>query len=74
MTVGQWRPNWLLTALNLRNGSGANFTTSYNQFKSWLLSANTNMAYMLSAQMAAMQLNVEAGLVSGGALICRQRS
>ncbi|MEO7666673.1 MAG: hypothetical protein ABIU97_06525, partial [Dehalococcoidia bacterium] len=61
----------MLTALNLRNGSGANFNpTSYTQFRSWLLGANaTNMAYMLSAQMAAMQLNVEAGFVSGGALI-----
>lgn len=71
----------MLTGLNLRNGSGANsdpctnhcstpYTCSYTNFRSWLLSANaTNMAYMLSAQLAAMELNVEASFVSGGALV-----
>ena len=40
------------------------------QLKSWLLGANaTNMAYMLSAQLAAMVLNVRHGFVSASALI-----
>jgi hypothetical protein len=29
----------------------------------------TNMAYMLSAQLAAMELNVEAGFVDGSAIV-----
>ena len=37
-------------------------------FRTWLLNATaTNMAYMLSAQLAAMELNVEAGFVAGSA-------
>jgi hypothetical protein len=61
----------LLTALNLRDANGNNFNPgSYNSFRTWLLSANaTNMAYMLSAQLAAMELNVEAGWVSNSALV-----
>ncbi|HEX8695449.1 MAG TPA: hypothetical protein VF746_23755 [Longimicrobium sp.] len=61
----------LLGGLNLRNAAGANFDpANYNGFRSWLLNATaTNMAYMLSAQLAAMELNVEAGMVSGGALV-----
>jgi hypothetical protein len=44
--------------------------TTNTQVKSWLLSATaTNMAYMLSAQLAAMELNVFNGFVSGGSLI-----
>jgi hypothetical protein len=40
------------------------------QFRTWLLNANsTNMSYMLSAQSAAMSLNVFAGKVSGTALV-----
>jgi hypothetical protein len=60
-----------LSGLNLRTASGADFNpTSYNEFRSWLLSATaTNMSYMLSAQMAAMQLNVRQGFVNGGSLI-----
>ncbi|MGE5295090.1 MAG: hypothetical protein ACM3VT_09700, partial [Solirubrobacterales bacterium] len=43
---------------------------SYSQFRTWILSANaTNMACMLSAQLAAMKLNVAAGFVSGSALV-----
>ncbi len=39
-------------------------------FQSWLLAANaSNMANMLSAQLAAMELNVYNGKVNGGALI-----
>jgi len=82
LTLGFWSNNngrarfgsddlALMVALNLRNGTGANFNpTSYSQFRSWILSATaTNMAYMLSAQMAAMQLNVLNGNVSGSAII-----
>ncbi|HKO96215.1 MAG TPA: hypothetical protein VJU86_04445 [Pyrinomonadaceae bacterium] len=60
-----------LSGLNLRNGSGDNFDpTSHANFKSWILSATAaNMAYMLSAQLAAMQLNVRCGGVNGTALI-----
>jgi hypothetical protein len=40
------------------------------QVKNWLLNATaTNMAYMLSAQLAAMELNVFNGFVSGSSLI-----
>jgi hypothetical protein len=61
----------LLSSLNLRNKNGTDFNPAdYNGLKSWLLSADaTNMAYMLSAQLAAMELNVEAGFVSGNALV-----
>jgi hypothetical protein len=61
----------LLVALQLRHGSGAAFDpASYTEFRSWLLSATaTNMAYMLSAQLAAMELNVLNGKVNGTALI-----
>jgi len=61
----------LLRNLNLRDANGAGFNpTTYPQFRTWLLSATaTNMAYMLSAQLAAMELNVEAGFVSGSSLI-----
>lgn len=82
MTLGFWSNNngralfggddlALMVSLNLRNGAGAHFNpASYSQFRSWILSATaTNMAYMLSAQMAAMQLNVYNGKVNGSALI-----
>jgi hypothetical protein len=61
----------LLSSLNLRNEDGSNFDpATYSQFRSWLLAANgANMAYMLSAQLAAMALNVEAGFVNSAALI-----
>jgi hypothetical protein len=61
----------MLTALNLRNASGGNADfTAYNPFRSWILNATaTNMAYMLSAQLAAMELNVYNGNVNGGSLI-----
>ncbi len=68
----------MLNNLCLANASGAdtNFslagtgTTGYTQFKNWLLSATaTNMAYMLSAQLATMELNVESGSVSATALV-----
>ena len=62
----------MLAALNLRNAAGAHFdpTSNHSAFKSWLLSANaTNMAYMLSAQMAATSLNVHNGFIDGNALL-----
>jgi hypothetical protein len=41
-----------------------------SQVATWLLNANaTNMAYMLSAQLAAMELNVAHGFVDGGATV-----
>jgi hypothetical protein len=60
-----------LSGLNLRNAAGTNFDPgSYTAFRTWLLSATaTNMAYMLSAQLAAMELNVRQGFVNGSALV-----
>jgi hypothetical protein len=60
-----------LRALNLVKADGSPFDpNNYTEFRSWLLSANaTNMAYMLSAQMTAMYLNVRAGFVSASALV-----
>lgn len=61
----------LLNALPLANAAGpqANFT-SYTNFRTWLLGGTaTNMAYMLSVQLAAMKLNVESGGVSGSSLV-----
>lgn len=62
----------MLTALNLRNpnGSDRNFTDTLAKNKTalnqWLLGASaTNMANMLSAQLAAMELNVAHGKVTG---------
>jgi len=50
----------MLTNLNLRNANGSAFDPpSQTQFRTWLLNATaTNMAYMLSAQLAARELNV----------------
>jgi hypothetical protein len=68
----------LLNSLCLRteNGSDADFSLNqpglvgYGQFRAWILGANgTNMAYQLSAQLAAMVLNVEAGFVQGSSLV-----
>jgi hypothetical protein len=60
-----------LSALNLVKADGSPFNpNSYTEFRNWILSANaTNMAYMLSAQMAAMYLNMRAGFVSASALV-----
>jgi hypothetical protein len=50
------------------NGSVHVFTNSYSAFRTWLLGANaTNMAYMLSAQLVALKLDVNFGFVNGGA-------
>ncbi len=61
----------LLSGTNLRNASGADFDpATYDGFRTWLLGANAkNMSYMLSAQLAAMILNTEAGKVGGGAVV-----
>jgi hypothetical protein len=61
----------MLRLLNLRNANGNHFDpTGYAAFRTWLLNANaTNMAYMLSAQLAAMKLNVHNGKVDGSSLI-----
>ena len=63
-----------LTALKLVNKDGTNrdFTSSLSNNKkdleSWLQKADAvNMAYMLSAQLAAMKLNVLHGFVDGNA-------
>lgn len=60
-----------MVALNLRNADGSVFDpASYAQFRPWLLSANaTNMAYMLSAQLSAMKLNVLNGFVNGSGMV-----
>ena len=60
-----------LSGLNLRNADGSAFDpANFNQFNTWLQGANsTNMAYMLSAQLAAMELNVKCGGVDGTSLI-----
>jgi hypothetical protein len=60
-----------MIALNLRNTDGTAFNPlSYSTFKTWLKKASaTNMAYALSAQLAAMKLNVSNAKVNGAALI-----
>jgi len=61
----------MLVMLNLRNANGAPYDpANKTAFRTWLLGANaTNMAYMLSAQLAAMSLNIHNGFVDGDALI-----
>ncbi|GEM_PF-1710925 len=61
----------MLSALNLKDAKGKDFNPSdYKSFRTWILNATSvNMAYMLSAQLAAMELNVYNGMVSGAALI-----
>lgn len=61
----------VLVALHLRDAGGADFDpASATQVRSWLLNATaTNMAYMLSAQLATMKLNVFNGDVNGSGLV-----
>ncbi len=61
----------MLRALNLVNENGSAFDpTTAAQVKTWLQNARSvNMAYMLSAQLAAMALNVHNGFVLGTALV-----
>src|SRR5204863_6947800 len=60
----------LLNGCQLRNENGTvhTFTNVYSAFRTWLLGANaTNMAYMLSAQLAALKLDVAYAGVDGNA-------
>ena len=61
----------LLNMLNLRDAAGKHFNpANYAAFRTWLLGAKAiNMANMLSAQLAAMALNIHNGKVDGDALI-----
>lgn len=62
----------MLRALNLKDEKGEDFyPKDYAAFKKWLSSstASSNMAYKLSSQLAAMELNVFNGKVDGNALI-----
>jgi hypothetical protein len=66
-----------LRNLNLRNGDGSNFEPSTNpQVKAFLLGANAvNMANMLSAQLAAMTLNIRHGFVDPNAFdLCSNKT
>ena len=56
----------MLRSLALRNADGSDFDPyNYEQLRTWLRGANAkNMTYMLSAQLAAMFLNTQAGYVS----------
>lgn len=60
-----------LSSLYLRNAKGADYNPTTNKAVStWGLNASTtNMAYMLSAQLTAMQLNVRHNLVDGNAWV-----
>ncbi len=61
----------LLSSYNLRDGNGNHFDPhpdDYDGYRDWLLGGNaTYMGYMLSVQMAAMILNIEANFVNAGA-------
>jgi hypothetical protein len=61
----------LLSNLCLVNGNGSAFDpANVGALQKWLLGANAvNMANMLSAQLAAMALNVEGGYVGGGSVV-----
>jgi hypothetical protein len=60
-----------LSGLNLKDAKGNDFNpANYASFRTWLLNGNAvNMAYMLSVQLAAMELNVRGLKVNGNALI-----
>ena len=61
-----------LNGLNLVDASGTHKTfASKSDLKNWLLSATaTNMSYMLSAQLAALELNARHGLVNTASVVC----
>lgn len=66
-----------LRNLNLRNGDGSNFDPTTNaQVRTFLLGANAvNMANMLSAQLAAMTLNIRHGFVDPNAFdLCSNKT
>jgi hypothetical protein len=60
-----------LTGLKLMDSNGSLAALKdYRTFRTWILNATaTDMRYMLSAQLAAMKLNVEAGLVTGNSVV-----
>jgi hypothetical protein len=72
-------PAWreLLNKSNLRqaNGSlfvipGGKFADAYKAFRTWILAATaTNMSYMLSAQLAATQLDIAYNKLNGSDLV-----
>lgn len=61
----------MVDGLNLVDANGANADlSSYTKFRTWILGASaTNMSYMLSAQLAAMELNVYFNKVDPNAMI-----
>lgn len=61
----------LLSSLNLRDASGANYDpATYASFRPWLLGSDAvNMAYKLSSHLAAMALNVNNGKVNPSTLV-----
>lgn len=61
----------MLAGLNLRSADGSDFDPATQKaFAAWLLAGTaTNMANMLSVQLAAMAMNVQHGMVSPDALI-----
>ncbi len=79
LTLGFWSnkngeklySNAVAVAQNLRDGSGASFDpANFKAFNKWILSASaTNMAYMLSAQLAAMTQNVNNGNVWASSIV-----
>jgi len=60
-----------MSSLYLRTATGADFNPATTKaFSNWLVkTTTTNMAYALSAQLAAMQLNVRHNYVNGSALV-----
>jgi hypothetical protein len=60
-----------LSSLSLRRATGADFNpTTTKALSNWMVKVtDTNMAYVLSAQLAAMELNVRHNLVTGSALV-----
>ncbi|WP_203580804.1 choice-of-anchor L domain-containing protein [Microbacterium hibisci] len=60
-----------LVALPLEKAGGATFDpASYSSFRTWLRAANASTpSYMLSAQLAAMALNVASGMTAGTAIV-----
>jgi len=60
-----------LSSLYLRNAKGTDLNpTTVRALSNWQVKATTtNMAYMLSAQLSVMELNVRHGFVNGSALV-----
>lgn len=85
-TMGWWKNNGnssitsgdltTLNGMNLRDGAGNHVTFANNAaLATWMNGANgSNMAYMLSAQLATMVLDVAHGFTNGNVLIDGARS